>query len=140
MAAFAIHPQLLLDSHCLGRFQVCHLLLHKNAVLPWFILVPETDVAELLELPENLRLSVMNEASRVASFIKRDLNYPKVNFAAIGNIVPQLHVHIVGRRSDDPCWPAPVWGHLTKTADYPVARIREIIITLVKQFGLAATL
>lgn len=140
MAESQIHHKLLLDSHRLGRFPLCHLLLHKNAALPWFILVPETDVTDLLDLPDELRATALSEANRVSTFIKRDLNYPKVNFAAIGNVVPQLHLHIVGRNPNDPCWPAPVWGHLIETADYPIARLREITTSLVQRYGLDPTL
>ena len=140
MAEFQIHHKLLLDSHRLGRFHLCHLLLHKNAILPWFILVPETNIIDLFDLPDALRVSVMSEASRVSKFIKQDLNCPKVNFAAIGNVVPQLHLHVVGRNPNDPCWPAPVWGHLIETADYPGARLREITTSLVERYGLDATL
>jgi len=140
MAEFQIHHKLLLDSHRLGRFPLCHLLLHKNAALPWFILVPETNVTDLLDLPDELRATALSEANRVSTFIKRDLNYPKVNFGAIGNVVPQLHLHVVGRSPDDPCWPAPVWGNLIEMADYSTARLREITTSLVERYGLDPTL
>ena len=140
MAEFQIHHKLLLDSHRLGRFHLCHLLLHKNAILPWFILVPETNIIDLLDLPDALRVSVMSEASCISKFIKQDLNCPKVNFAAIGNVVPQLHLHVVGRSPDDPCWPAPVWGNPVETADYSVLRLGEITASLVERYGLDATL
>lgn len=136
MAEFPIHQQLLFDSHRLGRFPLCHLLLHKNAVLPWFILVPETNIIDLLDLPDAVRVSAMSEASRVSTFIKRDLNYPKVNFAAIGNVVTQLHLHVVGRKPGDSCWPAPVWENLSETADYSTARLREITNVLEERHGL----
>ena len=126
MAEFEIHHQLLLDTHRLGRLRFCHLMLHKNAVLPWFILVPETDVTDLLDLTEELRATALQEASRVAGLIKQILNYPKINFAAIGNVVPQLHLHVVGRKPDDPCWPAPVWGNLRETRAYAEAEIRQL--------------
>ena len=140
MAQFQIYHQLLLDTHRLGRFEFSHLLLHKNAAVPWFILVPETSATDLLDLPADLRISVINEAARVSMFIKNDLNYSKVNFAAIGNIVPQLHVHVVGRKPDDPCWPAPVWGNLKETGEYFSARIREITKMQVEFHGLDAGL
>ena len=136
MAQFQIHHQLLLDAYRLGRFEFSHILLHKNAAVPWFILVPETSATDLLDLPADLRVSLMNEAARVSTFIKNYLNYPKVNFAAIGNIVPQLHVHVVGRKPDDPCWPAPVWGNLQETGEYSSARIREITRALVESCSL----
>ncbi|HEX2930326.1 MAG TPA: HIT family protein [Candidatus Binatia bacterium] len=140
MAQFQIHHQLLLDTHRLGRFEFSHILLHKNAAVPWFILVPETSATDLLDLPADLRVSVMNEAARVSMFIKNDLNYSKVNFAAIGNIVPQLHVHVVGRKPGDPCWPAPIWGNLKETGEYSSARIGEITKRLVEFHRLDAGL
>lgn len=136
MIDFQIHRELLRDSHRIGRFRFSHLLLHKNAALPWFILVPETQVADLLDLPAGLRASIMGKAGRVSAFIKKNLNYPKVNFAAIGNVVPQLHLHVVGRRPDDPCWPAPVWGNLAESTDYSAARLGEIKNILVALYGL----
>ena len=140
MSEFQIHHQLLFDTHRLGRFEFSHLLLHKNAAVPWFILVPETSATDLLDLPAGLRAPVIDEAGRVSSFIKNNLDYPKVNFAAIGNIVPQLHLHIVGRKPDDPCWPAPVWGNLKETGEYSSARIGEITKMLVEFHGLDAAL
>ena len=128
MPAFAIHRQLLIDTHRVGRFPLCHLLLHKNAVLPWFILVPETSVTDLLDLTEDARAAVLSEASRISSFVKHDLEYAKINFAAIGNVVPQLHLHVVGRKPGDSCWPAPVWGNLRETREYAtveVCRLKE---------------
>jgi diadenosine tetraphosphate (Ap4A) HIT family hydrolase len=128
MAEFAIDRQLLLDTHRIGRLPLCHLLLHKNAVLPWFILVPETSVTDLLELTDDLRSAKLSEASRVSRFVKQYLDYPKINFAAIGNVVPQLHLHVVGRKPGDSCWPAPVWGNLRETREYAtveVCRLKE---------------
>ena len=118
MRGFEIHPRLQADCHLLGRLDTCHLLLHRNAVMPWFILVPETGVVDLLDLPSALRHRVLDEAAAVSGFVKQTLRYPRVNVAAIGNLVPQLHVHVVGRRPGDSCWPAPVWGHLTESRDY----------------------
>ena len=126
MTDFLIHPQLLADCHRLGRFEHCHVLLHKNAVLPWFILIPQTSVSDLLDLEKGLRMAVMNEAALLGQFIKNELGYAKINFAAIGNSVPQLHLHVVGRRPGDACWPAPVWGHLTEQREYTPHELIEI--------------
>jgi diadenosine tetraphosphate (Ap4A) HIT family hydrolase len=126
MTPFEIHRQLLFDTHCLGRFQLCHVLLHRNALLPWFILVPETEFRDLLDLPEDQRAVAMNEAALVCEFIKKTLGYAKVNFASIGNVVPQLHLHVVGRRPDDPCWPEPVWGNLLEAREYSDAELRRL--------------
>ena len=117
-------------------FDLCYLLLHKNAALPWFILVPETDSCDLLDLAEEPRTAAMNEAASVSDFVKKTLHYPKTNFAAIGNVVAQLHLHVVGRKPGDLCWPAPVWGHLTDGPKYSAARLKEITSQLVRHCAL----
>ena len=136
MSNFEIHFQLLADCHRLGRLEFCHVLLNKNAALPWFILVPETSVADLLDLPAAQRAAALSESAVIGQMIKRRLGYAKINFAAIGNVVPQLHMHIVGRKPDDPCWPAPVWGNLTESREYPAQRIAKIREWLVRDYSL----
>jgi len=136
MARFEIHSQLLADCHRLGQLQFCHLLLNKNATLPWFILVPQTDVTDLLELADEQRNTAMREAATIAQVIKRRFGYGKINFAAIGNVVPQLHLHVVGRAPDDPCWPAPIWGNLTVSREYLAERVAEIRQLLVRDCSL----
>jgi len=130
MSDFTIHQQLRLDTHYLGRLKLCHLLLHKNAVIPWFLLVPETEVGDLLDLPNELRRTSMEEAAVISAFVKQTFGCAKVNFASIGNVVPQLHLHIVGRTPTDPCWPAPVWGNLRAAREYSAAEVSHIIEAL----------
>ncbi len=136
MSGFIIHSQLLADCHRLGRLEFCHVLLNRNAVLPWFILVPQTAVTDLLDLPETERTAALREAAVIGQWIKRHLGYGKINFAAIGNVVPQLHLHIVGRKPGDPCWPAPVWGHLVESQEYSDQRVGEIRELLVRDCAL----
>jgi len=133
---FVIHPQLLADCHRLGKLHLCHILLHRNAVLPWFILVPETEIPDLLDLPDGLRHAAIDEAATIARFIQSRLGYEKINFAAIGNVVPQLHLHVVGRSKDDPCWPAPVWGHLKEARKYSNPELERIAEMLERDGGL----
>lgn len=133
---FVIHAQLLADCHRLGRLPVCHLLLNSNAVVPWFILVPECDAGDLLDLEIAARAAVMNEAAKVAGFVKDYFALNKINFGAIGNIVPQLHLHVVGRRPGDACWPAPIWGHLHETREYSAQEVAAIGQQLERQCGL----
>lgn len=135
---FTIHEQLQADCHMLGRLDFCYVLLNRNAVLPWFILVPETAECDLLALPAPQRKLAMAEAGCIAAFIKSDLAHPKINFAAIGNVVPQLHLHVVGRKPGDACWPAPVWGNLPTHEDYLPDRIIHIAEQLRRQYGLHA--
>jgi len=136
MSSFAIHPQLLADCHRLGRLELCHVLLNTNAALPWFILVPETAGSDLLDLPSAQRTAALNEAAVIGQLIKRHLGYVKINFAAIGNVVPQLHLHVVGRKPGDPCWPAPVWGHRVASQAYSEQRLEEIRESLVRHCSL----
>jgi diadenosine tetraphosphate (Ap4A) HIT family hydrolase len=139
MTDFAIHPRLLADCHRLGHIGTCHLLLHRNAALPWFILVPETEVADLLDLDPAIRETALDTCTLVSTYIKTEFGVPKVNFAAIGNLVPQLHLHLVGRIPGDPCWPAPVWGNLDPGPEYSPAQVTAIGAALRTQAGLIPT-
>ncbi len=121
--SFSLHHQLTADCHILGRFEICQLLLHQDAALPWFILVPETDCDNVLSLEPKILDIVMRECQRVNCFVIDQLGYKKTNFAAIGNLVPQLHLHVVGRRETDPCWPAPVWGNLNSASRYSESQL-----------------
>lgn len=137
MSGFRIHPRLLEDAHRLGRLGGCHLLLHRNAAVPWFILVPEAEEESLLALPAPVRDAVMTDAAEIARFVTDGLGWPRINVAAIGNVVPQLHVHVIGRRPGDACWPAPVWGNLPRTPPYPSAQVAAIVQALAEGHGLA---
>ncbi len=112
MNGFSLHPQLAADCHELGLRRGCRILLHHNANLPWYILVPETAALELHELTGSERAHLDAVMDELARFVKAYHASERVNVAAIGNRVPQLHVHVVGRHEGDPCWPEPVWGNL----------------------------
>lgn len=131
-----IHPQLLADCHLLGSLPATEVLLHRNAAVPWFILVPDTLLADLLDLPEHHREEVVAECAAISDFIKQVLGYGKVNFAGLGNLVPQMHLHIVGRREDDPCWPRPVWGNLPDGGAYTPQQLADLRGDLAKMTGL----
>lgn len=129
---FELHPQLRADCHELGCLALCRVLLHKSAAIPWFILVPETPwaVTEWHELSAMERASLEADVLRVSRFLKARLGADKVNIAAIGNIVPQLHVHVVGRRRDDPCWPGVVWGRAPPAPRWPEGRPAQVFAEL----------
>ena len=91
---------------------------------------------DLLDLPKDIRNTAMNEAEVAPRFIRSEFTASKINFAAIGNVVSQLHLHVVGRRVDDPCWPAPIWGNLVETHDYSAARIASLTAKLVRGYSL----
>lgn len=131
-----IHPQLTADCHLLGRLPASAVLLNRNAVLPWFILVPDTRLADVLDLPGPQLEQVMAECAAVSRFIKQVLGFDKVNFAGLGNVVPQMHLHVIGRRPGDPCWPQPVWGNLTGAERYAAAQLEAWQAGLVKAMAL----
>jgi diadenosine tetraphosphate (Ap4A) HIT family hydrolase len=112
MAEFQLHPQLAQDSHPLGATSAGLVLLMRTRALHWLVLVPPTDRLDLLDLPAAQQGAVLSACADLHGLLKHQLGYPRVNFAAIGNLVPQLHLHLVGRREGDVCWPKPVWGNL----------------------------
>ena len=81
-------------------------------------------------------MAVMADCALVAEFLKHFLGYDKTNFAGLGNVVPQMHLHIIGRREDDACWPQPVWGHLHEGQGYPTEQLQHWQEGLVKMAGL----
>lgn len=113
-----IHSQLIADCHYMGALSACDVLLHRNAAVPWFILVPDSQLADVLDLPQAQGSAVMSECAAISAFIKGELGYTKVNFAGLGNVVPQMHLHIIGRSTADACWPLPVWGALPQGEIY----------------------
>ncbi|MDQ6995844.1 MAG: HIT domain-containing protein [Mariprofundus sp.] len=101
------------DCFVLGRFPLSALLLLNDANYPWFILVPQReDVSEIHQLSEADQQQLMRESSLLAACIETEFEADKINVAALGNVVPQLHIHHIVRYKDDPAWPAPVWGKL----------------------------
>jgi diadenosine tetraphosphate (Ap4A) HIT family hydrolase len=111
MNGFSIHPILRQDCRVLGRFPACHVLLHNNATIPWLILVPETEAGDLFGVEESLQKEIFTECGLTSAIVQSHFRVSRINFAQIGNIVPQLHLHVVGRSEGDACWPAPVWGN-----------------------------
>ena len=120
-----LHPQLLADCHVLGAIPSGLLLLHRNASIPWCILVPDTELQDLLELDKPLQGQLLADASRVAAFLKTETPATKINTAALGNVVPQLHLHVIGRHEGDNCWPQPVWGNVSEATSWDEAFIEK---------------
>ncbi len=109
-ADFAVHPQLAADCFVLGQLETSRLLLLNNQLLPWFILVPETDVTEFFQLGAEQQYLALQEINALSAFVLTLPSVTKVNLGALGNLVPQLHLHVIGRHVGDHCWPGPVWG------------------------------
>lgn len=110
---FALDPRLQQDTLAIGDFPLCRLLLMNDANYPWFILVPRREaVSELFQLDQADQQQLWLETTRLAETFKDAFVADKMNVATLGNVVSQLHMHVIVRRRDDPAWPAPVWGRL----------------------------
>jgi diadenosine tetraphosphate (Ap4A) HIT family hydrolase len=110
-AAWSLHTQLTQDTIDIGDLPLCRVLVIKDANYPWLLLVPRREGAiEIIDLDEVSQAQLMTEVSRVARALKEITKCDKLNIAALGNVVPQLHVHVIARRKDDAAWPRPVWG------------------------------
>lgn len=131
-----IPHELAADCHYMGRLPASAVLLNRNAAVPWFILVPHTSLGDFLDLPAGQRQIVLAECAAVSAFIKHQLGFDKVNFAGLGNVVPAMHLHIIGRSAQDDCWPQPVWGNLPSGATYGVEQLHEWQGRLAKVIGL----
>ena len=106
-----LHPRLAADCLRLGAFPLSELLLMNDARYPWYILVPRREgIREIYALAEADQSQLLHESSTLARAMVEALAPHKLNIAAIGNIVPQLHLHHVARFTGDAAWPAPVWG------------------------------
>lgn len=125
-----IHPQLDNDCIVLGRFELSFVLLVKDASYPWLILVPELDdITEIYQMPVAEQKLLLDESSYLAKKLMQHFNGDKMNIAALGNVVPQLHLHHVVRYINDLAWPAPIWGKHPAT-DYSVNQLEERICEL----------
>jgi len=109
--AWSLHSRLKEDTINIGDLPLSQVLVIKDAHYPWLLLVPRRpEIVEIIDLDEVEQAQLMTEISRVARALKEITKCDKLNIAALGNLVPQLHVHIIARRSGDAAWPRPVWG------------------------------
>lgn len=111
-APFALHARLMADTHMIGDLPLCRVLLMNDARFPWLILVPRrAKLHELGDLSVEDGVTLMNEIRLASGVLREVLSPDRINVAAIGNLVDQLHVHVVARTVTDPAWPGTVWGH-----------------------------
>lgn len=108
---FVLDPRLVQDTVVVGDFPLCRLLLSNDSNYPWFILVPRREgISEVFQLDTADQLQLWHETSTLAQLLKDSFNADKLNVAALGNVVSQLHMHVIVRFREDAAWPAPVWG------------------------------
>jgi diadenosine tetraphosphate (Ap4A) HIT family hydrolase len=129
-AAWSLHSRLKEDTIDIGDLPLCKVLVIKDANYPWLLLVPRRDGAvEIIDLDEVEQAQLTTEVSRVARALKDITKCDKLNIAALGNVVPQLHVHVIARRTSDPAWPRPVWGVMPPLA-HDAAEVQNLISAL----------
>ena len=106
-----LHPQLARDTISIGDLALSRVFVVNDANWPWLLLVPRrAGVSEIIDLDEVAQAQLMTEIARVARALKSVTTCDKLNIAALGNVVPQLHVHVIARRVGDAGWPKPIWG------------------------------
>jgi diadenosine tetraphosphate (Ap4A) HIT family hydrolase len=128
--SFALHPRLIADTRFAADWPLCRVLVMNDARYPWLVLVPRRDgVTEITALEPSDRGRLMDEIDRAGRLVQNFPSVTKLNIGALGNLVPQLHVHVVGRHQGDPAWPGPVWGHGSAMpyATDALARILELV-------------
>lgn len=110
---WTLHPQMEADSAPIGDLPLCRVLAMNDANYPWLVLVPRRNgMRDVIDLTDADQARLAVESAQVARALKDMTHCTKLNVAALGNTVPQLHVHVIARFSNDAAWPRPVWGVL----------------------------
>lgn len=135
---FTLHDQLRRDTFPVCRMKLCLVQLMNDSQYPWLILVPAVaNITEIAELTEKQRKLLINEIAQAQRVLQHCYSPFKLNVAALGNAVPQLHVHVIARFKEDPAWPSPIWGKVAPVSyDDPamratIARLQNAFITRV---------
>ena len=135
-SAWSLHAQLKNDTIDIGDLPLSRVLVIKDANYPWLLLVPRReDVREIIDLDEVEQAQLMTEINRVARALKDVTKCDKLNIAALGNAVPQLHVHVIARRTSDVAWPRPVWG-VAAPLGHDAAEVQHFISALRRKIWL----
>jgi len=128
---FTLHPQLVNDCFELAELPLCKLLLCNDSAYPWFILVPKVnDITDIYQLDWQQQQQLLNESSLLSELVMQVFVGDKMNVAALGNVVEQLHVHHVVRFKNDVSWPKPIWGQqpLTPYTEMELAALKEKVL------------
>ena len=129
--SFELHPRIKADTFFVGDLPLCRVLLMRDARFPWLSLVPRrAGLTEIHDLPASERAILMEEASGAGEKLKKLTAAKKINIGALGNIVPQLHVHVVARFEGDEAWPGPVWGSAGQPEVYAPEKLRGLLAGL----------
>ena len=116
MSDFALHDRLEADTLAVLDLPLCRVRLMRDANYAWLVLIPRRAEMEIVDLAAEDQQQLMIEIAKTSAVLRAAVPCDKLNVAALGNVVAQLHVHVIARRHDDPAWPRPVWGAVPATA------------------------
>lgn len=123
---FELHAQLAKDSIWLADWPLCQLRLINDSNYPWFILVPRrANIRDVIDLSDEEQAQLWQESAKLSRLLRQKFSPEKLNLAALGNMVPQLHLHHVARFSSDAAWPSPIWG---KVAAIPYTEQQLVVL------------
>jgi diadenosine tetraphosphate (Ap4A) HIT family hydrolase len=127
---FELHPVLKKDTIFIRDLQLCQLVLMNNIFYPWVILIPkENNLSEIIDLSKDQQNLLMQEIDLISRIMKTAFSPDKLNIAALGNMVPQLHIHIIARYKTDRVFPKPVWVD-NESKPYEANEVQKIIETI----------
>jgi len=133
---WSLHARLKEDTIDIGELPLSKVLVMNDSNYPWLLLVPRhPEVVEIIDLDQREQTQLMTEIARVSQALKEITQCDKLNVAALGNVVPQLHVHIIARRTSDVAWPRPVWG-VVPPRQYDAEDVRNFMSALRRKIGL----
>lgn len=133
---FSLHPQLAADCAVIGDLPLCRVLLMNNARFPWLIAVPRREgLRDLHDLSPSQYLTAMEEIRHISSHMAAITDAHKMNVAALGNMVPQLHIHIIARFRHDAAWPQPVWNASLASLPYSTMELRDLVALYRRNLG-----
>lgn len=128
---FELHPQIKSDLQSLGDFPLSHVMLYPSSTNPWLVLVPRRpNIKEWHQLTAEEQSELCKEISKVSEWMEDEFQPDKINVGALGNMVPQLHVHIIGRYKNDVAWPGAIWGKDVACEPQGLEKIQSLSISL----------
>lgn len=134
---FTLHEQLAKDCTIIGELPQCKLLMMNDANYPWCVLVPmRPNLREWYELDETDQQQLLAETNALAKYLQKNTGAKKMNIGALGNMVQQLHVHVIARFENDAAWPAPVWGKVPAQpySDTELEKMRVLLKQFIAEF------
>lgn len=132
---WSIDQRLAADTEPVAELDLCRVLAMRDANYPWLILVPRVAGAvEIIDLNGEAKAVLMNEITRGCAALKAVTACHKLNVAALGNMVPQLHVHLIARFRHDAAWPGPVWGKVP-AAPYRPGALEDFVAAIRRALG-----